>query len=316
MQLILEVGDFGNLNPRKAIFATLKFKKETWDLARQRPRRSVEIWMDDLVIDVLSLLGNERPARDLGLLFSKKSKQKAKYRYELKETKMNLEEIVKKCLEAWMGTPEMAWVKDHMSKMKHDMEEEKSDYDMEEAEEKEVEAESKMKKKKAKELEEKTIEKVPGGSVELEDEEWEEDKDEDMKSEKYKLQRDQERRKFAKLSSEKNALEQRIATLERSDRVNARKADLMQLEAEGVIFDMSEELELVGDMDHAKYGKHLCHMKKRYQRGPIGVNIKAAIPSNGVARKEPDSEAVHKAAYLVKDGKAKSIEEALTVLGF
>lgn len=308
-----EVGDFGNLDPRKCIFATFKFKKETWDLARQKPRRSVELWMDDLVIDVISLLGDERPARDLGLLFSKKSKQKAKYRYELKETKMNLEEIVKKCLEAWMATPEMGWVKEHMSKMKHDMEEEeKADFNKDE----EVEEEAMMKKKKAKELAEEKIEKVPGGSVELEDSEWEEDEDEGMHSEKYKIQRDQERRKWSRLNEENKQLAGRLATIEKENRLNKRKADLMQLENEGVLFDMAEELDVVGDMEVARYSKHLNHMKKRYQRGPIGVSIKAAIPTGGVAKKEADSEAVHKAAYLVKDGKAKSIEEALTTLGF
>ena len=47
--------------------------------------------------------------------------------------------------------------------------------------------------------------------------------------------------------------------------------------------------------------------------GPIGINIKAAVPSGGVA-KEPDSELVHKAAYMVIEGKAKTIDEALNLL--
>lgn len=295
------LGTIGKLFPRKCIMATFKFLKDKWEMAKQRPRRSVEIWMDDLCIDVVSLLGDERPARDLGLLFSKKSGRKAKYSYELKGADMELDEVIKKCLDAWMATPEMAWVKDNMSKLKEEMEDDKD----------KVAEDEKMKKSK-----DEKIEQVPGGSVDLEDDEWEKGEDNDMKSEKYKLQRDQERRKFAKVQTEKTALESRLLNLERKSRTSERKADLMQLEAEGVVFDMAEELEIVADMDVARYSKHVGHMKKRYSRAPIGVSIKAAVPSNGVARKEPDSEAVHKAAYLVKDGKAKNIEEALTGLGF
>jgi hypothetical protein len=53
---------------RKALFATFKFFKDTAHLARQFPRRSVELWLRKWEVDPISLLGAHTPERSLGLL--------------------------------------------------------------------------------------------------------------------------------------------------------------------------------------------------------------------------------------------------------
>ncbi len=65
----LYLAPFGELNPRPAIYARdWKIRKEYVELARSRPRRSIEIWPDNLEIDPIALCGADTPARHLGTL--------------------------------------------------------------------------------------------------------------------------------------------------------------------------------------------------------------------------------------------------------
>ena len=99
---------------------------------------------------------------------------------------------------------------------------------------------------------------------------------------KLRMQRDQERRKYAKLEQSYKALANKVGEWERKARISDRKSDLLSLESEGISFDMAEEVDLVQDMNPAKYEKHLAHMRKRYQRAPVNVSIKPlALPMDG-----------------------------------
>jgi hypothetical protein len=67
--------DTGADTGRLAIYATPFCKAEDLHHFLDNPRRSVELWFEDGVIDPLSILGPETPARDLGLhKFSKSNK--------------------------------------------------------------------------------------------------------------------------------------------------------------------------------------------------------------------------------------------------
>lgn len=88
---------------------------------------------------------------------------------------------------------------------------------------------------------------------------------------KYKMQaqRDQARLRSHTLEDEKVRLARRVQELEKRVRYSARERDLIQLEAEGVMFDRAEELETAVSMNDAAWGKQMDRIRKRYQRAPL-----------------------------------------------
>jgi hypothetical protein len=279
------LGKIGNDNPRDTIVCTLNIKKEKWDKAKSLPRRSIELWKDMVIdpivmskderkaIDCISLLGNERPARDLGLLAAKKIGYKSKYNYEFvnKEDKMIDEDMLREILEAVVKLPEIEYCKQMMEKEMvsgetHDFEEDMGGN----------ENGGQMSKDK--------MDKMDDKQNPMNDEDT---NPEDKKSEKYKLQRDQERRRFAKLEAHTKRLEDRFAELEKKELISSRKSDLLGLEGEGISFDMAEELDNVADMDVARYRKHINTMRVRYSRSPVGVKINVANPEDRNLSEDP-----------------------------
>ncbi len=73
----LYIAPFGELDPRPAIYARdWKILNEYVELARSRPRRSIEVWPDTLEIDPIALCGSDTPARHLGTLkFARKGEK-------------------------------------------------------------------------------------------------------------------------------------------------------------------------------------------------------------------------------------------------
>ncbi len=297
------LGTIGKIKPRKAIYAELKIKKDKWAKAKELPRRSIELWPDMVIdpvvlkdrspIDTISLLGADRPARDLGLMYSKNKEGRARYR---REVSMNPEELITKCIEAWQATPEMAFLRELMAKAEGEKAEAPDQFDDKEAV-----------------MYEDDEEKARDDKGVDEDS----DKDLDLEPAKLKMQRDQERRRYSKLKSEHEALAAKVAELERRERVADRKAELLGLEGEGIEFDMVEELELVADLEPAKFAKHVEHMRKRYQRSPVGASriVPASVPAHGTAGEAKFSYADSvKAADMVKRGEAKNTAEAFEIL--
>lgn len=62
------IDNYGKENPRACLVCDMIFREDQRDLLRKYPRRSVEIWPDDLRLDPISLLGAETPRRPLGLV--------------------------------------------------------------------------------------------------------------------------------------------------------------------------------------------------------------------------------------------------------
>lgn len=286
------IGDWGRDNPRKAIFADLKFEKDKWAKAKELPRRSIELWdfaSDQAFIDPIALLGASTPERDLGLLYAKKSSTKNTYTYTLTGGMMEKDELAKFVAECMANSDMGKFVKAQMDKASAESEEEAEKNDAEDSEGEEKKMES--------------------AEDDVKDDDGED-------KEKLKNQRDQERRKFARLENEHRFLASRLAEVERRERVSTRKADLLGLEGEGILFDMSEELDNVADLTAAGYVKHLDVMRKRYSKAPIGVKVPVAPMAEygRGATVEPTREEVRKAADLLTSGRAKNSEEAFSMV--
>ncbi len=272
-----EVAPFGEVSKRHAIYADLHIRKDKEERAKELPRRSIELWLDDMTADNIALLGSTRPARDLGL-FEKKLSEKNRYQRVFSQREsMTPEEITKHVMEAMSAMPEIEYVRECMKhqEAKHSEEEVKS------------EEEAMKDDEHHEEVAEENLEHA-----------------EDLEPAKLRMQRDQERRRYAKLETEYKALFDKVSLMERKSRVAERKSDLLGVEQEGVMFDFAEELDLISDMEEDKYQKHLGHMRKRYQRSPVGAQFikPAAIPVEGG---KPTAE------YMSPNDVCRAVEEKL-----
>jgi hypothetical protein len=265
------MGTIGDVDPRPCIFADFKWLKTKYEKAKEYPRRSIELWLDDMVVDCVASL-KRRPQRNLGLLF-KKNNSKAKYRRILEKEHMG--EI---------HTPDTAlpepqapndWtklVRDEVVKYVGEYMKANFPVDMEKEEEEEEENES----------------EVESVNIEVEQGEDEEEEEGEMEPAKLKAQRNQSRRNYKKLLTAHKALEDKVLKLEKAARLAERKADLLELEASGIAFDIGEELSYVEDLDAVKYQKYLGKIKKNFMKAPIGVKIEQAkVEAPGIAT--PDS---------------------------
>lgn len=110
------VEQFGKINPRAAIVADFRFPKSMRDELRKYPRRSVEIWPKDKIIDPIALLGAETPRRDLGLMQYQRGQDVERVRYSMDgydedlsagdtEMAFDMKEITDSVLAALMETP-------------------------------------------------------------------------------------------------------------------------------------------------------------------------------------------------------------------
>ena len=280
----LKLGKIGKLNPRPAILAKFKFFKEKFELAKKFPRRSIELWKDDLVLDPIALLGPTTPERDLGLVYSKNgNREKYSYEFSDMDAKYPNEEQISEVLKVLQNTD--VWK--FMEKQMHEHTEPAVNPEMTQPE---AQGEEAVKEASAtmyshadqhwKDTENHHLyEHAKALHDHLHGEQHEKSlsnsedtvEKEEPKEEKIKMERDQARREKAKYEKAYHEMESRLQQLEKRNRSSERKADLLGLEGEGISFDMAEELELVSDMEVAQYEKHKEHMRKRYARAPIGV---------------------------------------------
>ena len=74
----LKIVKLGKLSPRYAISASFRILKDCVDIVKNFPRRSVELWTQDNVIDPIALLSTSRPAKSLGLMTFSQARTGAK----------------------------------------------------------------------------------------------------------------------------------------------------------------------------------------------------------------------------------------------
>lgn len=278
----LRLGEIGNLEPRACIYGTIKWRKDKVDMALEYPRRSIELSLDVMEIDNLAAL-KSRPQRNLGVLYKKVKGKVARYARYLKEQDMTEYHIPDPKLEApksetpWvtevmkhlMELPEMKWCSEQMKKMS----------------------------------EEDKPEEV---KVEVDESHEADDEEEHEGPEKLKAQRNQSRRQYDKLLASHKSLEERLAKVEQEATLATRRADLIELEAEGIQFDIGEELDYVADLDQAKYSKHLAKMRKNYNKAPIGVSIQPSLApdekaNDGVSTTANQVYSKHKYSHIRTD---------------
>jgi hypothetical protein len=118
---------------RKAILATFKLLRSQRELIKRFPRRSVELWLDDLTIDPISLLGATTPERDLGLLqlshtgrscrgrpFSNRDLTRPRQLSKTPPKQMENKELLQELMAMLEQTDVFQWAKQQMSKMGED----------------------------------------------------------------------------------------------------------------------------------------------------------------------------------------------------
>jgi hypothetical protein len=272
------LGRIGKVKPRKAIIAEMKIYRDKAARLKTLPRCSVELWPDMVAdpvvlhpdkhpIDTIALLGAERPARDLGLMYSKIANGKHRYSHTFPDldekdtmTPDEIKRLVIDCISEW-----------ETSRKAKEAEACQTDAQPMEYEE-----------DKAGDLEEMPEEKevVPdGGEVE---------EDEAVEPAKLRMQRDQLKRRYAKLEADHKKLAAEVEGMKKKARLSERKADLMQLEGEGFIFDMADEVEYIADLEPKRYSLHLKKIKKNYKQGPVNVAaVPAATPGETTAVRSP-----------------------------
>jgi len=300
------VGQFGKTKPRACIFADFNIEAKHADTVREQyPRRSIELWPNDRVIDPIALLGATTPQRDLGLLkFNRHSDDSIHYsrerdgepiRHEMRDGAMfGMEDF----MSLFMETPVGKYLQ---NKMEEDMQAgaaasvnaEQVNKDAEElnaeAEGKDIDGDGDLDTLGTDEGDNLHDDDAPPDvDAEAGDDEspFPPDESNDPKkkkepvkmakqekseaTEKIRMERDSLAIKFAKLEERLKVTESKLEAAEKKAAKAERERAFAQLESEGLDFERAEEMAYCEDMSAEQFAKHCDHMKKRYQRATPG----------------------------------------------
>jgi hypothetical protein len=281
---------------RYAIHADFHFDKDKYHLAKDYPRRSVELWTDRWEMDPISLLGATTPERDLGVLKYERTGSPHRYSRVMEDSPMpdpnaaagGNDDLVQKVLDAFCQSKYGKFIEMLMQQ---------SGADEQGGEPAPAEGQDDLPTEDEPPMEGEGDATAPEGGFggpEGEEEPPVEDEDEPKKysaaggsptsgsntftpsfGDKKRMQRDQARVTKVRYAREVAGLKGELADLRRKYARTARERDLIQLEAEGYEFDRLEELDLVAPTDSepmadSAYKSHLGRIRKRYQRAPIG----------------------------------------------
>jgi hypothetical protein len=248
---------------RTLIVADLYIEQKHYAEAMTYSRRSVELWVADRYIDVVSLL-KQSPKLDLGLLTAKKignsnfcvfKKTTDTYLHNggIDVDKDELKTLVKELIAEHFAKDDDLEEECHTPKTHAESDEDDEDED-----------EDGKKKEKKKKCHEGAAVGVPGGDNSFMPGGSEEEK----KKDHARMKEEQEAIELNRANTELAALKSEYETLRRDYRKQIRERDLVQLQAEGFIFDRSEELDHVLELDDTTYSKHMSRARKLYQRSP------------------------------------------------
>lgn len=284
------VGRFGP-SRRLALLADFYIDRACLPVARKYPRRSIELYLREMIIDPIALLVRT-PGRDLGLLtFSQHSQR---IRYKMEDTDVDDKPLA-------IFTQEENHTADLLTPEQEELAERFWSY-------------YQKHKLDAQELQPRDS-SVPQ-SLGLEETQTA------VVDDKERMRREQEALRFAQTEARIVELERALVAEQRASRRSARERDLIQLEVLGYQFDRAEEIEHVADLPADKYAKHLDRIQKYHQRAPVGALL--ATPSlehwapGDLARgngKRYGKEQVARAVQYVTDHPEVSYEEALEKVG-
>lgn len=237
------VGRFGNEN-KLGILADFYFIPSKYSMAMEYPRRSVELWVNEKIIDPIALL-KRTPKLDLGLLTHyKKAGNVYKYQFSQEERAPKMDEKLDNILSMLAKLVSMMEPGSQTKEQfKCDTSQDKMAYSKDEHEAAKNDNKPEQKKENTEE------------PVNYEKTAWEQERI------KFARQLSEQSERLAKM--EKEAKELMIA-YKRAER----ERDIIQLEAEGYILDRKGELELGMSLDDSAWNKHLERIRKWYQRSP------------------------------------------------
>lgn len=275
----LYVGKFGNVNPRACIFARdWKIQRKHADLARSRPRRSIEIWPNTLEIDPIALCGATTPSRHLGQLHFAQEDKRITFQRDLdsgKENAMDEKDLIEKVLASLMETPIMKQFMAYMDQMNGAA-----------AAPAAVGAEVQAPPATAPQgFQQETPPTVPvttpteemppaGAGIPPKKEGYSTVEDEKVR--KLREQRDDEQVRYSQLESQLEAekttrkeLEVQMTAVQTQLRREKYERALTQLQAVGIQFDRTEELDRLQHMSQEQFDSECERMKKHYKQVPI-----------------------------------------------
>lgn len=262
---------------RKALFSKWLIYKDKVPLLREYPRRSIEIWLDDLVIDPIAVLGATAPDRDLGPVRLSKEGARVKLSRTVGDEPMALApEDIQQILAEFQQLPVVKFMEQLMQQV-----------EAEGGQEGQAESEG--------QAADMAQGGQPGDQMPPQDQPMEEEQtpaEEPVKkaascgvmgSNGSPPGMAEEGR--AKMSKSEQLLASRLKTVEDQNKVlvikfakSERTKDLLKLQAEGVDLDVAEELAIIAPdsgeiMAETTYQNYLNRVKKRYQKAPVGIGM-------------------------------------------
>lgn len=316
---------------KHALACTFHLFKKSADKVRKYPRRSVELWLDSLTIDPISLLGATTPERDLGLLKLSKSSGGSKIVASLDDSgelsvDENTQQIVDAVLEAIKGTDVWQFMTQKMEEESAGSDESPSGAGSEsplagmEAPPEGGEFDPSSGQGLA-----DALGGEPDGDEGANPEDVPTDEQEPVQMSAATASgsntfapagmgnRPQQYSKvsFAKLARENEDMKHALNSLIVRYRRSEREKDLIQLETEGYMLDRSEELSLCDNLTDEQFKSHLQRVRHRYQKAPVGV-MPIMEQTAAVNRGRSAGDAMAAARYAVNNN--VSYEEAVAAL--
>ena len=247
---------------RKAIFVKAKFNASKINKVKNFPRRSVELWLRKNLVDPISLLGATTPERDLGVLkFSSDGEKKyvvdsPEEEGDEKPTKPppkkdkkpmgDTDSIVQEVMAAIQETDVWKFMEQQMN-----AEESQVDEGQEELP-----------------LDEGNVPADPAAMGGGDPQSYSPSAASGMNTFPPDKALMKAKGEISKLQSRYKSVHQENTDLVRKLRRAERRADLIQLEAEGYNFDLEEELDDMEDLTEDKYQRALDKVR-RYQKAPV-----------------------------------------------
>lgn len=292
-----QLGRFGPGN-KLAILADFYLRKDRYEEALSYPRRSVELWKSDKIIDPIALL-RRTPQRDLGLLTFKKGGEVLAYERRTGRLVYALEHD--------MADTKNDWDEDSLPAEEHDkalmyfrhclknhaVGKHLADQYMKSCGADPVQHAAGAGGPSATSVTVPAMTPVapapaPGGVVAPV--KPEEDGPE-------QLRRKEEAIRFQKQEEEKKALEARLAAMEQYARdaqarevKTLRESEALQLIREGLDFDTVEHMKFVGDMSQEQYARYMPLFKSSCKKLPVTLPGRGLIPTEQPARVLPNGE--------------------------
>lgn len=255
------VGEFGP-SKKTALLADCYVKPEHYDEYVSYPRRSVELWWKDKIIDWVGAL-RRTPKRDLGLIVAHKTGPiytcEAPMTDDLAagrtQTEGDDDPMVAKCMSAFMAHPQMKQMQTFMAESAPVIQH--------------------LAKKYAAEL-------GAGNGAIPEPSKVEPQNDEKLKPEEHARKAD-DALHFAKVERENAELKKQMA--DTSAKVDSlvgqyqrkdREGKLITLQREGYQLDVEEEMKEFAKATDEQFAGHLARIVKHYQKDPTGPMLRIA----------------------------------------